>query len=95
MPTRKQKGTMSNEHDNIEKFSIRLLVQSSIISALVANSENKKDIARTFDLLKKDLLSYLKGVGASEEILRYAERQTGDYENLLRWDGISPRPPVH
>lgn len=86
---------MSAEQDNIEKFSIRLLVQNGIIGALLAHATNKEEIANTFLLMKKDLLAYLASVGASEEILRYAERQAGGYETLLKWDGTGPRPPVH
>lgn len=86
---------MSTEQDNIEQFSIRLLVQNGIIGALVAHATNKQEIAATFALMKKDLLSYLSGVGASEEILRYAERQAKGYETLLHWDGTNPMPLVH
>jgi hypothetical protein len=86
---------MSAEQDNIEKFSIRLLVQNGIIGALLAHAANKEEIASTFDLMKKDLLSYLKSAGASEEILRCAERQAKDYETHLRWDGTGHLPPVH
>jgi len=86
---------MSIEQDNIEKFSIRLLVQNAMLGSILANAHNKPEIAATLALMAKDLLSSLAGVGASEEILRYAERQINGYEELLRWDGKGQRPHLH
>jgi hypothetical protein len=62
---------------------------------LLANSKNKDEILASFDIMKKNLVGYLNAVGASEEIIQYAETQAAEFEALAKWDGISPHKHFH